>query len=165
MKHANKPDTQGYRWAFPDPPYGLNFCYSTTIMHRKEIRLKISLVVIMLLAWSQFVVAAHACSRLSPAANDLVRMPATMQANCSGMDGPSGTKDSPSQCCLAHCEQSAQSHQVSVPDLPSVSLVALFAVPAMDPRGPWSSPLIRPSFLFLTEGSPPLRIRYQVFRI
>jgi hypothetical protein len=110
-------------------------------------------------------VAAHACSRLSPAAGDLVKMSATQRADCNGMGDSSGTENPPSQCCLAHCEQSSQSHQASVPDLPSVSLVALFEISSVDSRGSLSAPLLHPPLLFLTEGSPPLRIQYQVFRI
>ncbi|HQU07226.1 MAG: hypothetical protein B7Z60_09675 [Ferrovum sp. 37-45-19] len=137
-------------------------------MYRKKTRFQISLFVIMMLAWGQFVMAAHACSQQSPVTSTLVKVSAPMPADCIGMDSsPTTTGDQPSPLCLAHCEQSAQSHQTSsVPDLPSAALVTLFEV--LQPtagNGTPSGIFIHHPFLSLTEGSPPLRIQYQVFRI
>jgi hypothetical protein len=82
-------------------------------------------------------------------------------------DSRTDTGDQSSPLCLAHCEQSAQSHQISsVPDLPPVALVTLFEI--LKPNigsDTQSSIFVYHHFLSLTEGSPPLRIQYQVFRI
>ncbi len=80
---------------------------------------------------------------------------------------PTTRGEQPSPLCLAHCEQSAQSHQTSpIPDLPLAVLVTLFEVFQSNVVNSIASvSLIFHSFLSLTEGSPPLRIQYQVFRI
>ena len=91
-----------------------------------------------------------------------------MPADCIGMDmnSTSATDGAPVPLCFAHCEHAAQFPQTALPDLPPVALIALFEIPRLD-----IDVSMRPGvfvsypFLFLTEGSPPLRIQYQVFRI
>jgi hypothetical protein len=137
-------------------------------MYRKKTRLQISLFLIMMLTWGQFMMVAHACSQQSPVSSDLVRMSAPMPADCTGMEGSPATEDNPpSPLCLAHCQQSAQSHQTpAVPDLPLADLATLFEVlQPMAGKGTSTSAITRAYFLSMMEGSPPLRIQYQVFRI
>lgn len=135
-------------------------------MYRKKTRFQVSLFVIMMLTWGQLMVVAHACSQLSPVANALVNISAPMQADCTGMEGLPTTGDQPSPLCLAHCEQPSQSHQTSALELPPVGLVTFFEV--LQPNTSNNTQLnifVHHFFLSLTEGSPPLRIQYQVFRI
>ena len=137
-------------------------------MYRKKTRLQISLFLIMMLTWAQFMMAAHACSPQSPVSSKGVMMSAPMPADCTGMEGlPTTEDDQSSPLCLAHCQQSAQSHQISaVPDLPLADLATLFEVlQPMAGNGALTSAFTRSCFLSMMEGSPPLRIQYQVFRI
>lgn len=111
-------------------------------------------------------VVAHACSLQSSVTTTQAKLSAPMLPDCVAMGSvstPDGDHLTP--LCVAHCEQSSPSHRVSVPDLPSVSLVPLFEIPPVDTRDLLSRTFVRSLFLFLTEGSPPLRIQYQVFRI
>ena len=137
-------------------------------MYRKKTRLQISLFLIMMLTWGQFMMMAHACSQQSPVSSNPVRMSASMPADCAGMEGsPTPEDNQPSPLCLAHCQQSAQSHQTpAVPDLPLADLTTLFEVlQPMVGNGTSTSAFTRSYFLSMMEGSPPLRIQYQVFRI
>lgn len=91
-----------------------------------------------------------------------------MPADCAGMDMEHApvTDESPSPLCLAHCEHAAQMQQNVAPDLPPVGLVALFELPRPEIGAAMHSGAVVPHpQLHLTEGSPPLRIQYQVFRI
>lgn len=91
-----------------------------------------------------------------------------MPAECAGMDMASApaTDESPSPLCLAHCEHAAQIQQDVSPDLPPVGLYALFEVPRPDVGADlWFGAIVPHLPLHLTEGSPPLRIQFQVFRI
>lgn len=76
------------------------------------------------------------------------------------------TDESRSPLCHAHCEQVAQMLQHGAPDLSPVGLVALFELPRPDVGAAMhSSTVVLHPQLHLTQGSPPLRIQYQVFRI
>jgi hypothetical protein len=137
-------------------------------MYRKKTRIQISLFLIMMLTLGQLMMASHACSQQFPVTHTLIKMSAPMPADCIEMNNlPTNAGDQPSPLCLVHCEHSAQSHQTSsVPDLPSADMVTLFEV--LQPyagNGISSDPFIHHPFLSLTEGSPPFRVQYQVFRI
>ena len=135
-------------------------------MLRKKIRLHISLFIIMLLACSQFMIVTYACSLQSLVTGTQARMTASLSPDCVDMKNVSSPfGDQPSPLCLAHCEQTSQSHQVSVSDLPSANLVVLFETHPVNTHDLLFSTLARPPLLFLMGSSPPRRIQYQVFRI
>ncbi len=132
----------------------------------KKMRSRVSLFALIALVLSQFMTAAHACQQLAPFAAPPVPVAAPMPADCTGMDGAPMTDDAPSPLCLAHCEHAAQFHQNAVPDIPAAVRVVLFEVLHPDMAGNATSGVFaHPLFLSLTDGSPPLRIQYQVFRI
>ena len=121
-----------------------------------------------MLGSSQLLTAAHACQQALPFENAPVTDVAPMPADCigMGMDTVPANDESSSPLCHVHCEHAAQLQQTAVPDLPPVGLIALFVVFQPDARGNMRPGVIDPHpFLSLTEGSPPLRIQYQVFRI
>jgi len=138
-------------------------------MCKKKSRFWVSLFALIMLASSQVMTAAHACQQLLPSENAPLTVAAPMPADCPGMDMDSaiGSDETPSPLCLAHCEHAAQLQPTALPDLPSIGLIVLFEVPKPDISSinMWSGIIFSQPFLSLTEGSPPLRIQYQVFRI
>lgn len=131
-------------------------------MFRKKTRRLVSLLTAMILVWSQFMVVAYACPQLIPSEPASTAMESAMPPDCAQM----GQKDNqPSPLCKAHCEQSPQSNQTPSLDLPPAALAAIPGTPRFDLAGLQLGPTIRNDSLCLTDGSPPLRIQYQVFRI
>lgn len=131
-------------------------------MFRKKTRRLVSLLTAMILVWSQFMVVAYACPQLIPSEPAPTAMESAMPPDCAQM----GQKDNqPSPLCKAHCEQSPQSNQTPSLDLLSSALAAIPGTPRFDLAGLQLGPTIRNDSPCLTDGSPPLRIQYQVFRI
>ena len=111
-------------------------------------------------------VSAYACSMLSPVMDSMKNVSAATSDDCMEMAQAPSNGYHPSPLCQAHCEQTSQSHQTSVPDLPVSSLVALFEIPRLLVDSYGQARFIYQHLIpASTDGSPPLRIQYQVFRI
>ena len=67
--------------------------------------------------------------------------------------------------CKAHCAQASQSSQTPAFNLPPSVLVAILEIPRFNPVSLQPVQYLHNDFPPLTDGSPPLRIQYQVFRI
>ena len=130
-------------------------------MFRKKTRRLVSLLTVMILVWSQFVVAAYACPQLVPS----VPMSAAMGSAMPDCDQMGQPEDQPAPLCKAHCEPSPQSNQTPSLDFPPSALAAVPETPRLDLAGMAPGPTICSDSLSLIDGSPPLRIQYQVFRI
>ncbi len=109
---------------------------------------------------SQFAVAAYACPQMLPS-------PALSAAEAANMppDCAREMESKPSPLCKAHCDQSAQSNQVPTLDLLPFVGLGLWVVSRLDTFDLPRSKAHYDSPAWLTDGSPPLRIQYQVFRI
>jgi len=130
-------------------------------MFPMKTRRLIALFAAATLVWSQLAVVAYACpqpvvSKLAP-----VAIHSVMAADC--LMGQMDNQSSP--LCKAHCVQPSQSHQTASLDIPSALLVAIVDLPKFNPDHTQSGPFFRSDFFPVTDGQPPLRIQYQVFRI
>lgn len=134
-------------------------------MPRKQIHRLIAFLCTATLLWSQLAVASYACPQDVPAAvSSAVAMHDMTADDAADMD--MGAKLSP--LCKAHCDASAQEagHRVS-PDIPPLILMSAAPAVLIDRTAQTATATrihpIRPAWL--ADASPPLRIRYQVFRI
>jgi hypothetical protein len=129
------------------------------LMFRKKIRRLLAFFCAVVLMSTQFAVAAYACPQLTPSAEQAAEE-ANMPPDCAR---EMESKLSP--LCKAHCDQSAQSNQVPTIDNLPLALVELWVVSHLDTFHMLTVPTLRDGPVWLTDGSPPLRIQYQVFRI
>lgn len=136
------------------------FAASLIAMFPRSLRRVLAFLCAMILMSSQMAVAAYACplsaSMEASAAVEETNMPPDCAQEMSAK---------PSPLCKAHCDQSSQSNQVPALDLLPVVLLSLWIAPSFDPFDPTSSRPIPDEPRWLADGSPPLRIQYQVFRI
>ena len=136
-------------------------------MSRKAQRARLLFSVILLTILSQMMVSAYACTLMPTVMGSAGATFVENQAMpCGEMEKSSIPGDIPSPLCHAHCVQQPQSNQAAMPDLPTLNLVALFEIPRQVAdrlvTQRFDAPyLIPPS----SDGAPPLRIQYQVFRI
>lgn len=109
-------------------------------------------------------VAAYACPQLTSSGSQpaAMGMEAAMMADCSQMEQK---VDQSSPLCKAHCEQSPQVTSIPSLDLQPSVLVAILEVPKFHLAGVQSGQSLRGYLPLAVNGSPPLRIQYQVFRI
>ncbi len=128
----------------------------------KKTRRLISLLTAMILVWSQISVAAYACQQLAPSEPPSAAMESAMSEGCVQV-GQMDNKSSP--LCKAHCAQVSQSSQTPALNLPPLVLVAILEIPRFNLVSLQPVQYIHDDFPPLTDGSPPLRIQYQVFRI
>ncbi|WP_293932400.1 hypothetical protein [Iodobacter sp.] len=118
------------------------------------------LLMMILLTFSQFVVAAYACA---DALASLPTAPAMVQmadmSDCVDMKA-----NQQPLVCKAHCQKDSQLEAHKTPDLPAPQLFILFYLaPLFDSYLPMANQqLAAPPTLL--ASSPPLRIQYQVFR-
>lgn len=129
-------------------------------MFRKKIRRALAFLSVAILMSSQFAVAAYACPQILPSPVLTVAEETDMPPDCARE-----MESKPSPLCKAHCDQSAQSNQVSALDLLPFAWVGLWVVSRLDAVDLPSSRVFRDRPAWLTDASPPLRIQYQVFRI
>ena len=105
---------------------------------------------------SQYAVASYVCVKLSP----LDGVAAGMAEECAVE-----MNQKPSVICKAHCDNSSQSSEtVSVNLPPFIALTSMTPI-YLDDSVYTSSMIVDNRPVRLTDGSPPLRIQYQVFRI
>ncbi|MFC7421708.1 hypothetical protein ACFQNF_17745 [Iodobacter arcticus] len=118
------------------------------------------LLIMILLTFSQFVVAAYACA---DALASLPKAPAMVQmadmSDCVDMKASQQPL-----VCKAHCQKDSQSEAHKTPNLPTPQLFTLFQLaPLVDSYLPMpNQQLAAPPALL--ASSVPLRIQYQVFR-
>jgi hypothetical protein len=125
-------------------------------MFPRKLRRVLAFLCAVILMSGQIAVAAYACPLNAPATVEEAGMP----ADCAQEMGAK-----PSSLCKAHCDQSSQSNQVPALNLLPVVLFSLWTAPNLDPFDSASSRPIPDEPRWLADGSPPLRIQYQVFRI
>lgn len=114
-------------------------------------RLLIAVLCVAMLAWTQFAVVTYACPMDAPEMTSI-----GMQSDCAG-----DMHQKPSMLCEAHCDHSSPSPQApDVADQAALCMAATLAVPA-----PGSAKAFAHDQLVYPDSSPPLRIRYRVFRI
>ncbi|MBM3115479.1 hypothetical protein [Jeongeupia naejangsanensis] len=112
-------------------------------------------LVAILLVFAQLVTAAYACAEALPP------QPSAPMLDMSDCDMQQMTQP---VICKAHCQKEAQSADVQLPQLTAPFFVALFfASPYLETpdAAVVQARAIPPT---LIAASPPLRIRYQVFR-
>jgi hypothetical protein len=120
-------------------------------------------VLIGVLLLAQLAVSAHACPRLSAAAQRHMPMAAVAATpHCDGMAGP---RDADlANLCAAHCQQGQQSDQAATLAVPAALLNALYVIalapePAAAPRPAVDAANAR------AAASPPHAILHCCFRI
>lgn len=143
------------------------FVVFSDTMPRKAQRTRLLLSMILWTVLSQLMVSAYACTLMPEAMGGagaaFAQSPA---AACTGMEKSSVPGDLPTPLCHAHCVQPPQTSQTAVPDLPTLSLVALFEIPRHAADHLVSQRLDAPYLIPpSSDGGPPLRIQYQVSRI
>lgn len=131
-------------------------------MFKKSTRRFISLLTTVVLVWGQLSVAAYACPQLAPSEPPSAVMESVMSEGCAQAGQ---MEKSSSSLCKAHCEHESQSSQTPAVNLPPALLVTILEIPGFNPDGLQSIQHLHNYFPPLTNGSPPLRIQYQVFRI
>lgn len=132
-------------------------------MLRKKTRHFIALFTAVMLVWGQLMVAAYACPQLvAPESQPAMMESGMMMAGCTQMEQKD---ESSSALCKAHCEQSPQVTSVSSLDMPPLTLVAILEVPHFYSAGIQSGQSLYSNLPLAVNGSPPLRIQFQVFRI
>ena len=129
-------------------------------MFLRKLRRVIAFFCTVILMSGQIAVAAYACPLITPTDALSAMEEANMPPDCAREMGAK-----PSPLCKAHCDQSSQLSQVPVFDLLPVVLFSLWSATNLDPFDPASSRPIPDEPRWLADGSPPLRIQYQVFRI
>lgn len=129
-------------------------------MFRKKIRHAFAFLCAVILTSSQLAVAAYACPQMLPTNTHASAREANMPPDCAREMGVN-----PSPLCKAHCTQASQASQVPAMDILPVVWLTLWIVPRLDTPPLAPSHAGRDGPAWLTEGSPPLRIQYQVFRI
>lgn len=129
-------------------------------MFSRNLRRILAFLCAVILMSGQIAVAAYACPL-----NASVDVPAAVEEANMPPDCAREMRAKPSPLCKAHCDQSSQSNQVPALDLLPAVLLSLWIAPSPDPFDPASSHPIPDEPRWLADGSPPLRIQYQVFRI
>src|SRR5574340_1130385 len=129
-------------------------------MFPRNLRRVLAFLCAVILMSSQMAVAAYACPL-----NASVDVSAAVEEANMPPDCAQEMSAKPSPLCKAHCDQSSQSNQVPALDLLPAVLLSLWIAPSPDPFDPTSSRLTPDESRWLADGSPPLRIQYQVFRI
>ncbi|TXH74015.1 hypothetical protein [Thiobacillus sp.] len=129
-------------------------------MFPRNLRRILAFLCTVILMSSQMAVAAYACPLNASMDVAAAVEEANMPPDCS-----QEMSAKPSPLCKVHCDQSSQSNQVPVLNLLPAVLLSLWVVPSPDPFDPPSSRLTPDESRWLADGSPPLRIQYQVFRI
>jgi hypothetical protein len=126
-------------------------------MFPRKLRRVLAFLCAVILMSSQIAVAAYACPLSASMDVAAAVEQANMPPDCAQEMGAK-----PSPLCKAHCDQSSQTNQVPVIDLLPVVLLSLWVAPRFDPT---PSRLVPDELRWLADGSPPLRIQHQVFRI
>ena len=113
----------------------------------------------VLLLSSQYAVASYVCLKSSS-----VDMSAFADVDMSE-ECAVEMKLKPSSLCKAHCDQTSQSSEIQVVNFPVFLAYTVRIIDFIHPDDRSSSGVFNNSPLWLRDGSPPLRIQYQVFRI
>lgn len=129
-------------------------------MVSKKIRRFIAFLCVAILLSGQFAVAAYACPQILASAAPSAAEEANMPPDCARE-----MASKPSPLCKAHCEQFAQSDLVPAMHPLPFAWVELWVVSHLDPVDQPSSRVLLNGPMWLTDASPPLRIRFRVFRI
>lgn len=123
---------------------------------RKIRRIDVLLCVVMLIS-SQYAVASYVCPKMS--LTDMSAMDVDMADCMHEMEAIN------SPLCKAHCDQTPQSNEVPSVTFAPFMVQAHWTIAYLDTVELSSSRILNNSSAWQSNGSPPLRIQFQVFRI
>lgn len=126
---------------------------------RQRLRARLSILAIVALLWSQFVLASHPAASMSGMALADATVPAAMGHGCQHPD-PS---DAAATVCSAHCSQGDQSSDVgrmpavsALPPVPAIGMASVVSLASrtgphrgLPPAVSWHRPTSHPASLLL----------------